>query len=102
MNSKYVVAMLAAFAMVTAGRWKEGEGLSITIVLGFLGATVGLSAMGEVSDGLADGFAFLIVSAAAYKYVPELVDGKTGKLTSAPTSSKKSPGKKAPKGTTLV
>jgi hypothetical protein len=84
----YIAMMLLCTVIVVAGEWKEGKGLSIKTVLGFFGVSIMLSLIAESSDSLADGFSYLILASACFKYLPELFDGKPGKAEPTPKQSK--------------
>lgn len=67
-------AAVGTGAIVVLGRWSEGDGVEMRIVVGVVFLAVALAILPE---RLAMPFAWLILAAATFRYVPGIV-GKTG------------------------
>lgn len=67
-------AAVGTGAIVVLGRWSEGQGISIRVVVGVLFLAFGLAVLPE---RLAVPFAWLILVAVSFRYAPGLIS-KTG------------------------
>jgi hypothetical protein len=67
-------AAVGTGAIVVLGRWNEGQGISVRVVVGVVFLAFGLSVL---PDRLAVPFAWLVLVAVTFRYVPGIV-GKSG------------------------
>lgn len=86
---EYAMLMLVAGIINIGGRWRSGKGVSIDMVIGLFGVTVGLSLMAEVDTGLANGFAGLVIMASLLEYGPDLLSGGQTGTSPAPDPASK-------------
>lgn len=59
--------------VVYAGRWSEGKDLDIKVAIGTAGVALILSVIAQGNEKLGQQFAVLILVAAAFRYVPNIV-----------------------------
>ena len=63
--------------VVTAGRWAQGKGLTMHVVVGAGFLTIALAALSQVNEGLASQFGVLILVGAVLVYGVDIAK-KTG------------------------
>lgn len=63
-------AAVGTGALVVIGRWAEGNGLEVKVVVGVVGLAVLLALL---PDAIAGPFAALIVVASLFRYLPAIV-----------------------------
>lgn len=63
-------AAVGVGALVVVGRWSEGKGMDVKVVVGVIGLAVLLALL---PDQIAGPFAALIIVAALFRYVPAIV-----------------------------
>lgn len=61
-------------AIVYAGRWAQGKDLDIKVAIGTAGIAIILSLIAQSNEKLAQQFGLLILLAAAFAYLPTLVN----------------------------
>lgn len=74
-------AAVGTGAIVVLGRWSEGQGISVRIVVGVVFLAFGLAVL---PDRLAVPFAWLVLMAVSFRYVPNIIT-KTGITGAAST-----------------
>lgn len=66
-------AMVGTGVVITAGKWSNGEHLSISIAVGVGAAAIGLALLSAADEKLAGLFAWAIFFGAALKYLEPIV-----------------------------
>lgn len=64
---------VAAGVMVAAGRWSQGKDVGVEIAIGSAGVALILSLLANANEKLAQQFGLLILLAAAFAYLPGIV-----------------------------
>jgi hypothetical protein len=59
---------VASGIIVTAGLWAEGKGFSVKVALGAGFLAIGLSILSGINEGLARGFALLVLISVLLRY----------------------------------
>lgn len=77
-------AAVGTGAIVVLGRWSEGQGISIRVVVGVLFLAFGLAVLPE---RLAVPFAWLILVAVSFRYAPGIITRTGIGNTSAPVTA---------------
>lgn len=73
--------------IVTAGRWSEGQGIELRVVVGTTIVAVALSLLGEANAKFAGQFGLLLFIVALMRYGVPIADG-VGLLKRAPATPK--------------
>jgi hypothetical protein len=73
MKMNTTTAIVGSGVVITAGKWANGEHLSITIAIGVGVGAVGLAIVSSLDENLAGLFAWTIFFGALLKYLPAIV-----------------------------
>lgn len=65
-------AIVVTGLLAVAGRWAQDKPLDVKVVVGIAVASLFLAFMAEVNEPLAQGFGILIVTVAAFTYLPDI------------------------------
>jgi hypothetical protein len=76
-------SVVATATIVAAGKWANDETISVRIVIGGAFLAIGLSLMEQANPKLASRFALLVLTVAAFMYVPHIAY-KAGLITRKP------------------
>lgn len=60
--------------LVAAGRWAQGKGVGVEIAIGTAGVALILSLLANANEMLAQRFGLLILLAAAFAFLPTIVN----------------------------